>query len=203
MFTEDQVNAILGFDGVNEKVEKLKLEFKESEVQLLDMINHDFLSMALLTPTIEMALANGSISLMEEMAINQKARKLSKGGYFLQTDPVVYTMKFYINNFNEWREKFYNLLTQVIKLTCDLGKLNVIQDHNEKIPEFEFEKNLLHAPYIFAQYMSTFFINDIEQTTIQKKISQIEYEKILEIGNKLKIDHFVIFKGFCQTFSLK
>ena len=107
MFTEDQVNAILDFDGVSEKVEKLKLVFKEGELQLLDMINHDFLSMALLTPTIELALANGNISLMEEMAINQKARKLSKGGYFLQTDPVVYTMKYYIQNFDKWRDQFY------------------------------------------------------------------------------------------------
>ncbi len=203
MFTEDQVNAILDFEGVNEKVEKLKLEFKESEVQLLDMINHDFLSMALLTPTIELALANGSISLMEEMAINQKARKFSKGGYFLQSDPVVYTMKFYIKNFNEWRDKFYDLLCEVIQLSCDLNQLTVFDEHEERVSDFEFERNLLHAPYIFAQYMSTFFINDIEQTTVQKKISQIEYEKILEIGRKLKIDHFLIFRGFCQTFSVK
>ncbi len=203
MFTEDQVNAILGFEGVEEKVEKLKLAFKEGEVQLLDMINHDFLSMALLTPTIELALANGNISLMEEMAINQKARKLSKGGYFLQSDPVVYTLKFFIKNFNEWRNRFYELLHSVIELTCDLGKLEVFEGHEERVPDFEFERNLLHAPYIFAQYMSTFFINDIEQTTIQKKISQIEYEKILEIGRKLKIDHLVIFRGFCQTFTVK
>lgn len=203
MFTEDQVSALLDFNGIKEKVESLKSEFKEKEVQLLEISNHDFLSLVLLVPTIELALANGNISLMEEMAINQKARKLSKGGYFLQMDPVVYALKFLIKKFDEWKEPFYNLLAEIIEESINLKDLEVLHDHVERVSDFEFEKNLLNAPYIFVQFLSTFFINDVEQTTVTKKISQIEYEKILEIGWKLKIDQYLVFKGFCQTFSVK
>lgn len=203
MFTENQVTALLDFEEVENKVEKLKLDFKENEVPLLDISNHDFLSLALLTPTVELALANGHISLMEEMALNQKARRFSQGGYFLQKDPVVYTLKFLINSFDAWRDKFYSLLADIIALTVHLDELKVMKGHSERVSDFEFEKNLFHAPYIFAQYMSTFFINDVDQTTVQKKISQIEYEKILEVGNKLRIDQYLVFKGFCQTFTVK
>ena len=203
MFTENQVSALLGFEGVESKVKKLKDDFKEKEARLLDINNHDFLSMALLTPTIEIALASGSISLMEEMAINQKARRLSQGGYFLQKDPVVYSLRFLINDFENWKDKFYDLLADILIKTANLKDLKVMKGHSERVPDFEFEKNLFHVPYIFAQFLSTFFINDIDQTTVHKKISQIEYEKILEVGRKLKIDHYLVFKGFCQTFTVK
>ncbi len=203
MFTEDQVSALLKFDGVEQNVESLKLRFKEEEVSLLEMNNHDFLSLIILTPVLDIALANGSISLMEEMAINQKARKMSKGGFFLQADPVVYALKYCIKSFDKWKDRFYDFLVETMKTAVNFKELKIMNGHSERVLDFEFEKNLFQAPYIFAQFMSTFFINDIEQTTVTKKISQIEYEKILEIGRKLKIDHLLIFKGFCQTFSVK
>lgn len=203
MFTEDQVNALLEFPEVEEKVENLKQDFKENELPLLEISNHDFLSLSLLTPTIDLALANGNISLMEEMSINQKARKMSKGGYFLQTDPVVYTLKYLIKKFDKWQDKFYSLMVFLFNKTSNIKDLKCVEDPEREISEFEFESNLLHSPYIFIQYMSTFFINDIEQITVPKKISQLEYEKILEIGRRLELDKYVIFKGFCQTFTVK
>lgn len=203
MFTEDQVSALLEFPEVRQKVEDLKQDFKDNELPLLDISNHDFLSLALLTPTIDLALANGNISLMEEMAINQKARKMSKGGYFLQTDPVVYTLKYLIKKFDYWHDKFYGFVIFLLNKTSNVEHLKYVEDMEREVSEFEFERNLLHSPYILIQYMSTFFINDIEQITVPKKISQLEYEKILEIGRKLEIDKYVIFKGFCQTFTVK
>lgn len=203
MFTEDQVEALLQFEGIEEKVARLKLDFKEKEAQLMDISNADFLGLAILTPSIELARASGSISLMEEMALNQKARKLSKGGHFLQTDPVVYAMKFLINNFENWRDVFYVFLAELLAETAKLDELEVMEGHSERVNDFEFEKNLFHAPYIFVQYLCTFFVNDVSQATIAKKVSQMEYEKILEMGRKLKIDHYLIFKGFCQTFTVR
>ena len=50
----------------------------------MDLSEHDFLSLILMTPTVGIALANGSISLFEELALNKMARKMSKGGYFLK-----------------------------------------------------------------------------------------------------------------------
>jgi len=203
MFTEDQIDALLEFPGVNELVDEIKEEFKSKEVPLIDISNHDFLSLVVLTPTIDLALANGSISLMEEMAINQKARKMSKGGHFLQTDPVVHALKYLIKKFDEWRDSFYRSLTLLMTNTSNLEDLNLVEDPEREVSEYEFEKSILHAPHIFIQFMATFFMSDIEQTTVHKKVSQIEYEKILEIGRKLEIDKYIVFKGFCQTFAVK
>ena len=57
-----------------------------------------------------MALANGSVSLFEELALNKKARKLSKGGYFLKKDPVVYAMKFLLDKYDIWEARFFEVL---------------------------------------------------------------------------------------------
>ncbi len=93
--------------AILEATKALKQEFVNKEAEFLDISDHDFLALAMMTPTVGIALANGSVSLFEELALNKKARKLSKGGYFLKRDPVVDGMKYLIKDFDIWRNKFF------------------------------------------------------------------------------------------------
>ena len=47
-------------------------------------------------------------------------RKLSKGGYFLKKDPVVYSMKYLIKNYTIWEDKFFNLINMAMHECFDL-----------------------------------------------------------------------------------
>ena len=121
MFTENEVAIMLENKSVDEAVYNLKKEFVKDEAKFLEINNHDFLSLVLLSPSVGVALANKSVSLFEELALNKKARKLSKGGYFMKKDPVVIAMGYLIRNFSKWEDRFFNVLVVVMKETFDFS----------------------------------------------------------------------------------
>ena len=89
MFTENEIASLIARPDILEKIEPLKKEFIKKEAQFLEINDHDFLSLMIICPSVGIALANGSVSLFEEISLNKKARKLSKGGYWMKKDPVV------------------------------------------------------------------------------------------------------------------
>ncbi|MGB3465403.1 MAG: hypothetical protein WBA74_09035, partial [Cyclobacteriaceae bacterium] len=89
MFTEYEIETMVERESILSAVNELKIDFLKTEAPYLEISDHDFLSLVMMTPTVGIALANGSVSLFEELALNRKARKLSKGGYFIKKDPVV------------------------------------------------------------------------------------------------------------------
>ncbi len=97
MFTEYEVELMIEDPKIQEATFELKKDFIKTEAPYLEISDQDFFSLVMLSPTVGIALANGSVSLFEELALNKKARKLSKGGYFLKKDPVVYAMKYLIS----------------------------------------------------------------------------------------------------------
>jgi len=105
MFTENEVSALINDEDILAKTVELKKQFITKEAQFLEINDHDFLSLVILAPSVGVALANGSVSLFEEISLNKKARKLSKGGYFMKKDPVVVAMGYLIKNYNDWIEE--------------------------------------------------------------------------------------------------
>jgi len=204
MFTENEIAAILEDPEILEAVQHLKNNFRKKEAPFLEISDHDFFCLTLMMPSISIALASGSISLMEEMALNKKARKVSKGGYFLKKDPVVYAMKFLIGNAGVWENKFYKIIVIAMKKTIDFEKIVDGQTEASKISESEFKKLLMNAPYIFIRFIHSFFWDEThEDLSERRRISKVELEKIKDIGNQLELSKTLVFRKFLDTFDVK
>jgi len=198
MFTENEIATMIEIPEIHEVTVEVKKDFITNAANFLEINDHDFLSLVMMTPTVGMALANGSISLFEELALNKMARKMSKGGFFMKIDPVAHGMKFLIKSFDDWQDKFYKVIRKCMEVTFDV---DAYKDFNEG--GGEFSKMVMKTPYIFVRFISSFFLHDDSDVVDTRSISKVEYEKIEEIGTKLEIGNFPIFKAFCNTFEVK
>lgn len=188
MFTENEIGALIIDDKIRSQTQKLKEDFIEKEAPFLDLSDHDFLSLILLTPSVGVALANNSISLMEEMALNKKARKYSKGGYFLKKDPVVNAMGYLIKNYDTWSDAFYVHIKDMIDELLDKDTLmqSDIADGDKSDEEFCVE--ILKSPFILVRALSSFLSNSEEEDfSLIRKLPKVEYERIIEILDKVGI----------------
>ena len=75
MFSENEVATLAEIPEISALLTPLKKEFCEAEAPYFDISNHDFLALVLMTPSVGVALANGSVSLFEELALNKMARR--------------------------------------------------------------------------------------------------------------------------------
>ncbi|MEQ8906759.1 hypothetical protein [Ekhidna sp.] len=202
MFTEYEIESMIEYPEVKEATKALKKDFLKTEAPYLEISDEDFFSLIIMTPTIGIAMADGKISLIEEMALNKKARKLSKGGYFMKKDPVVYAMKFLIKNYDNWLDKFSEVLKLTIKVTCGLDSMNLKPfDENHDLDYNEYREVVLHSPYLLIRFISSFFLeNDEDIINKNHKIGRSEYDRMILIAEKLELNHMSVFKMFCKTF---
>ncbi len=204
MFTENEVAALLNYPGIFAEIASLKQQFIDEEAEFLEIEEHDFLSLILLTPSIGIALSNGSVSLFEEMALNKKARKLSKGGYWMKTDPVVFAMEHLIKGYDKWSPTYYSFIKKLMHKTVDVS---AILDENFKIEEIDVSSQclqVLKSPFIIIRFLTSFFMNDEEEDIlVERKISQIEYDKVNEIAQKLGLSDLPIYQIYRSKFVIK
>lgn len=202
MFTEYEIDSMLEYPEVVEATLALKKEFLKTEAPYLEINDEDFFSLVVMAPTIGIAMADGTISLFEEMALNKKARKLSKGGYFMKKDPVVYAMKFLVKNYFNWDDRFLDVLKTTIKVSCGLDQVVYTPiDLNSEINYQEYKKEVLHSPYLLIRFIASFFLeNDEDIINNNHKIGKVEYQRMVLIGEKLELDKIPVFQMFCKTF---
>ncbi|GAB4228989.1 MAG: hypothetical protein Tsb0034_00440 [Ekhidna sp.] len=202
MFTEYEIESMVEYPEVLEATKKLKKDFLKEEAPYLEIGDEDFFSLIVMTPTIGIAMADGNISLFEEMALNKKARKLSKGGYFMKKDPVVYAMKFLIKNYYNWSDRFFDVLKLTIRTTCKLDQLDLKPiDKDKEVDYREYKKAVLESPYLLIRFIASFFLeNDEDIINSNHKIGKNEYQRMVLIGEKLELDKIPVFQMFCQTF---
>lgn len=204
MFTENEINALVVHPKVADLTTQLKDEFIETCAPYLEMSNHDFMSLAILTPTIGVALSNGSVSLIEEMTLNKKARKLSKGGYWMKKDPVVYAMGHFIKHFDEWSDRFLSYLRVVVDLSCDRAELLKSEVDREEVTDEEFLIEVLKAPFVFIRLLSSFFHNDEEEDFVARRnISKLEYDRMLSYADAIGMGDIPIFKKYITKLNVK
>ncbi|MDH5381520.1 MAG: hypothetical protein OEW75_11740 [Cyclobacteriaceae bacterium] len=202
MFTEYEVQTFLEIPEITSATEELRRQFIKSEAPYLEISTHDFLSLILMTPAVGIAYANGSISLFEEISLNKMARKMSKGGYFWKSDPVARAMKFFIKSFDKWEDRFMLAIKLCMNKSFDAEKVEA--NSEDKIPDFEsFSKELMGTPNILVRYLTAFFLYGENEIVEVHSISKVEYEKVLDIGKRLEIDHLHVFKSFLTTFKVK
>lgn len=205
MFTEYEIASMIELPGIKEASFELKKDFIKNEAPYLEISDHDFLSLVMMAPTVGIALANGSISLFEEMALNKKARKLSKGGYFMKKDPVVNAMKFLIKKFDDWSPKFYALMRKTMEKAFDHeGIQKQTFDHSKEVSYDAYKHMVLRQPYILIRFIASCFLeNEEDIISDHRHIGKSEYETMLEIGKELGLSEVPVFQMFCKTFDVK
>jgi hypothetical protein len=203
MITDSELIVLMQDQEVLKAVLNLKTDFLTSEMDFMHMSDDDFVSLVLLTPSIGVALANGSISLYEELMLNRKARKLSRGSYFLKTDPISPAVKHLIANFETWEESFYGLVKMMVHST--LKGSPVISDSlfNKDSSTGDFGKDILNAPYIFVKFLGFLFVEDVDDLLTTQGVEEAELEKIKFIGEKLGIANAPVFQSFCESFEVR
>lgn len=205
MFTEYEIDTMVEFPEVLKATQELKKDFCKNEAPYLEISDHDFFSLIMMSPTVGMALADGTVSLFEELALNKKARKLSKGGYFMKKDPVVYAMKFLLKKFDIWSDKFFHVLKVAMDASFDMGKLDKSKFNEDMEVTYEaYKKEVLNTPYILIRFIASFFLeNDEEIISSKRHIARSEYLQLLKIGEQLDLNKLVVFQMFCKTFDQK
>jgi hypothetical protein len=204
MLTANEITIILEDPEVLESVQKLKSDFRKKEAPYLDISDHDFLSLIIMMPSISISLSTGEISLLEEMALNKKARTISKGGYYLKKDPVVYAMSFLVKNASEWEDRFFQTIKLAMAKSFDNSLIEGEDLDSTTISEREFKKRLMNAPYMFIRFLHSFFWDDThEDLSDKRRISKVEFKKVQEIGEKLDLSKTIIFRKFLDTFDVK
>ena len=202
MFTEYEIESMMEYPEVKEATLALKKEFLKEEAPYLEISDEDFFSLVVMTPTIGIAMADGNISFFEEMALNKKARKLSKGGYFMKKDPVVYAMKYLVKNYYNWSDRFFEVLKTTIKTAVNLDNLSLKEfDESQEVDYNAYKRAVLAAPYLLIRFIASFFLeNDEDIINSDHKIGKNEYQRLLIIGEKLELDKIPVFQMFCHTF---
>jgi hypothetical protein len=188
MFTENEIGALILDPKIKEATEKLREEFIEKEAPFLEITVHDFLALIMITPSVGVALANKSVSLMEEMALNKKARKYSKGGYFLKQDPVVNAMKYLIKHYDAWSEIFYDHIKSLISIMLNKDELMKSKIDSEEVTDEQYCVELLKAPFILVRFISSFLSgSEDEDLSVERKIGKNEYNRTIEILEKVDL----------------
>lgn len=203
MFTENEIATFLEIPEIEEAVLKAKAEFKSKQAEYLDLSDHDFLSLIMMTPTVGIALANGNISLFEELALNKMARKMSKGGYFLKIDPVTHGMKFLFKSYETWEPIFLNVIKIAMYKVVKMESVVDLDKAYEEESAHSLSHELMYLPYIFVRFLTSVFLNKEYDITVPRTILNSELEKTKDIGNKLGIGDLHFFHAFCKTFKVK
>ncbi len=203
MFSEYEVATLIEIPEISEAIIPLKEEFIKHEASMLEISDHDFLALVLMTPSVGVALANNSISLFEELALNKMARRMSHGGFFLKADPVVHAMKFLIKGFDRWEDPFYVMIRTAMDVSFDRSALRNENRHDFDDPVKIFTQDLMNVPHIFVHFLSSFVLTDETLTVGERSISKVEFEKLIEIGNRLELSEFPVYQSFLDTFDVK
>ena len=203
MLTDSEIVTLMQDERVLEATLELKREFLKAEAQFLDIGDDDFVSLMLMAPSIGVALANGSISLFEELSLNKKARFLSRGSYFLKKDPIVHGMKYLIKNFDKWEMTCYEFVRVVMHSTLTKNKTIYDTLCNPETSTGDLSQDILNAPYIFVKFISFLFLEEEDDMLNTRSISQVEFDKVKSIGAKLGIGDIPVFQLFCNTFDLR
>ncbi len=203
MFSEKEIDTLLQIEPIANGVAEKRKRFLLAEAPYMEISEHDFLSLIIMTPAVGICLSNGSVSLFEELALNKMARKMSKGGFFMKKDPVAHAMKYLIKSFENWEDEFYEVISSCIENTCNL---ELCEKVSVELPAYDldyFARELMKMPYGFVSMLSTMIINEEADIVEIRPISSHEFEKIKDIGKRMKFYDLPIFKAFLSTFEVR
>lgn len=203
MLNQRELNILLEEPQTTKDLEALRIEFVKKAPQNQKISNMDFISLVLLTPSLGIALAHGKISFFEELSLNKKVRTLSNKSKLLKNDALFYALRYLKNNFSDWEDNFYQLIKLILYSSLKKNSLiwDTFQQQNASTNDLQID--ILNAPYIFVKLMTFLFLEDGETFNNKRSIAKTEYEKIVEIGEKLELNNVPLFQQFCNGFDIR
>ncbi|WP_291723977.1 hypothetical protein [Bernardetia sp.] len=203
MLNESELSILLQNKSVREPLDTLRSSFFSTYTEIRPLDEKDFFALTLLAPSIAIALANGSISLFEELSLTKKARMLSRQeNAFRTNDPLLAALKQLIKDFGRWENGFYEAIKTAMYSSLQQNELLWQHLHEEKSVSQNWKNDALNAPYVLVKFLVLLFLEE-EKITTTPLLSQVEYKKLLEIGEKLELTKFPIFKSFCSVFDVR
>lgn len=203
MLTESELVTLMEDQDVLDSVLALKKDFTESESKFTDLSHDDFISLVLLAPSVGVALANGSISLFEELSLNKKARSLSRKSYFLKRDPLAHALKYLIQHFDKWEDRFYELIRITMFSTLRKNEVLWVAFRDPNSSTGDLGMDIMNAPYIFVKLITFLFLEEENDMVTRRSISQVEFDKIVDIGKRLGLAEVPAFNTFIQGFDVR
>ncbi|MFY0626619.1 MAG: hypothetical protein JXR07_10000 [Reichenbachiella sp.] len=204
MFTEYEIESLVENESLMAATVQLKKDFIKQEAPYLEIKDEDFFSLVLMAPTVGVALADEKVTFFEEMALNKKARKLSKGGYFLKKDPIVFAMKYLIKTYDQWEDRFLEIIRMAMESTFDIKSMEKQFDPNVEFTISQYRMEILACPYIFIRFLVSFFLDgDDDEIFGPRSMSKTDFSRVESIGAKLGLNKIPVFHYFCKTFVLK
>lgn len=203
MLTESELVTLMEDQEVLDSILELKRDFTDAESKFTDLSDDDFISLVLLAPSVGVALANGSISLFEELSLNKKARSLSRKSYFLKRDPLAHALKYLIQHFDEWEDRFYALIRMTMFSTLRRNEVLWHAFRNPNSSTGDMGMDILNAPYIFVKLITFLFLEEENDMLNRRSISQVEYDKIVAIGKSLDLSGVPSFTTFIGGFDVR
>jgi len=199
MLTENEVGQLLEVPEVREIVGQLHHLFVIEENELNDISMHDFFAGVLLAPSVALAQVDGSTSLFEELSLNKKARRFSRGGFFLRHDPVVRMTILLQSRFQYWELRFFQALNRILKAVVP----ETSASNHETAEDHDQFRVVMNTSYILIRLLETFFLPEGEEITRTRRVSRIEFGRIQQIGEQLQLSGIGSFKKFINTFEVK
>lgn len=204
MFNEHEIEYFLQEPKIQAHVAEIKKRFILREAEFLEIGDHDFLSLVMITPSIGIALANGNVSLFEELALNKIARRMSKGGHRFKKDPVAHAMRFFIKNYDHWEMPFLDIINRCLNYSLNGRELvKIPAEANFDDPVRNFIQYLMKAPYSLVKFLTLFLLRDEKNIIQQREVSKDEYEKILDLMKKAELYQYPMMQSFLSTLRVK
>ncbi len=190
MFTEEEIDYFLVDPRVMESVKVCMADFKKKEIPYLEISEHDFLSLIMVMPSVGLALADKKLSFLEELALNKKARKMSKGKFFLKKDPVAHAMKYVIKKYDTWEAPFFSVINTCLVASIDSEEIK------KKTISGDLAASLAGMPYIFVRFLSTLFMPEDKIPIQEHAVKSVVKEKMSDMGEKLGLKDYEVFNLF-------
>ena len=96
-------------------------------------------------------------------------------------------------------------LKHLMNTVLDLKTVEYQDVPDEEITAEAFRKEILKAPYGFVRFLSSYFCSeDVDIINAESRnINRVEFEKVEDLGQKLELDRFPIFRHFCSTYNVR
>ncbi len=203
MLNESELSILLQNKSVREPLDLLRNDFFSAYEKISPLDEKDFFALTLLAPSIAIALANGSISLFEELSLTKKARMLSRQeDAFRTNDPLLAALKQLTKDFQRWENDFYQTIKTAMYSSLKQNELLWKHLHEKKSVSNVWKKDALNAPYVLVKFLVLLFLEE-EKIITTPLLSQVEYKKLITIGEKLELNKLPIFKSFCKVFDVR
>ena len=120
----------------------------------------------------------------------------------MKKDPVVYAMKFLMKKYDEWSDKFYEVLKLAMHKSFDMSSMEVQDfDESKEVSYEDYKFAILDSPYILIRFISSFFLESDEDIIRKRRnIGKNEYVRLVQIGEKLGLQKLRVYQMFVKSF---